>query len=437
MVAVDGFAVFVMTVVLVATLLALLLSAGLPRPRTARGARVLRADALLRDRHDADGVGERPRHRLPLARDPVDRARTCSPRSTGAGSRRRRPASSTSCSARSRPRSSSTASRSRTARPARRTSRSIAQFLATTTLLDDGVLLARLRAPARRARVQGRGRAVPHVDARRVPGRAHAGDRVHGRRDEGRRVRARCCASSSARSTCTASTGGRRSAALAVLSLLVGIDRRARADRREAHARVLVDQPRGLHPDRRAGRDRRGHERRALLPARLRGDGLRRVRGRHGGRRAAATTTTRSRLPRPRRSPARAGRAARPCSCSRRPAFRSPAASWRSSSVFDAAVDARQYWLALIGMLDRGRSARSSTCASCSTMYAPSDEDDDRRWRRAGRLDPGAGMALTIAASAIIVPGRRAGLSARLRPRRHATARDVTHPLSPELRRTR
>ncbi len=33
--------------------------------------------------------------------------------------------------------------------------------------------------------------------------------------------------------------------------------RRARADRREAHARVLVDQSRGLHPDRRAGGDRR------------------------------------------------------------------------------------------------------------------------------------------------------------------------------------
>ena len=44
----------------------------------------------------------------------------------------------------------------------------------------------------RRARLQGERGAVPHVDARRVRRRAHAGDDVHGRRREERR-RSRCC----------------------------------------------------------------------------------------------------------------------------------------------------------------------------------------------------------------------------------------------------
>ena len=41
----------------------------------------------------------------------------------------------------------------------------------------------------RRLRLQGGGRPVPHVDARRVPGRAVAGDRVHGRGGQGGSIR--------------------------------------------------------------------------------------------------------------------------------------------------------------------------------------------------------------------------------------------------------
>ena len=78
----------------------------------------------------------------------------------------------------------------------------------------------------------------------------------------------RSCASSSARSRSTASTGARSSWALAVLSLVVGSDRRAGADRREAHARVLVDRARGLRPDRVQAATVQGHERRAVLRAR-------------------------------------------------------------------------------------------------------------------------------------------------------------------------
>ena len=54
---------------------------------------------------------------------------------------------------------------------------------------DDVLLLTGIGADARRPRLQGLGRAVPPVDARRLRGRADAGHRVHGGRDEGRRVR--------------------------------------------------------------------------------------------------------------------------------------------------------------------------------------------------------------------------------------------------------
>ena len=47
----------------------------------------------------------------------------------------------------------------------------------------------RLRAAARRLRLQGGGRAVPLLDARRLPGLAQPGRRLHGLRREGRRLR--------------------------------------------------------------------------------------------------------------------------------------------------------------------------------------------------------------------------------------------------------
>ena len=53
----------------------------------------------------------------------------------------------------------------------------------------DALLVARPRDDHRRARVQGLGGAVPHVDARRLPGRADAGDGVHVVGDEDRRAR--------------------------------------------------------------------------------------------------------------------------------------------------------------------------------------------------------------------------------------------------------
>ena len=65
----------------------------------------------------------------------------------------------------------------------------IADFLATHDAAPRRRAAARHRVPDRRPRLQGRGRAVPHVDPRRVPGLAHAGHRVHGVGHQGRGVR--------------------------------------------------------------------------------------------------------------------------------------------------------------------------------------------------------------------------------------------------------
>ena len=101
--------------------------------------------------------------------------------------------------------------------------------------------------------VQGHRRSVPLLVARRLRGRADPGDVVHGVGRQGRRVRrvdARpdLRAAALARRLPADRLGARR------------VDRRGRlgaggrADQREAHARVLVDQPRRLHPDRRRSR---------------------------------------------------------------------------------------------------------------------------------------------------------------------------------------
>ena len=73
MIAVDGFAVFAKMVVLIATLLALLLSSSYLKREKLEGPEYFALDALFGDGHDADDVGQRPRHDLPFTRDPVDR----------------------------------------------------------------------------------------------------------------------------------------------------------------------------------------------------------------------------------------------------------------------------------------------------------------------------------------------------------------------------
>ena len=319
MVAVDGFAVFAQTVVLDRDAARAVAVVELPEARAPRRARVLRADAVLGHRHDADGVGERPRHDLPVARDPLDRAVRARRVRPPAHRRRRRPASSTSCSARSRRRCSSTASRSSTAATGTTNLTGIADFLATTTLLHDGVLLLGIA-----FLLVGLGFKVAAA-----PFHMWTPDVYQG---------------APTPVTAFMASATKAAAFAAILRVFVGafplysVDwrpivfgarravaarrehRRDRADRREAHARVLVDQPRGLRADRGAGRDREGHERGAVLRAHVRGDDDRRVRGRGASSRARATTSTRSPTTAGsrRRQPVLAG-AAHACSCSRRP----------------------------------------------------------------------------------------------------------------------
>ena len=115
---------------------------------------------------------------------------------------------------------------------------------------------ARPRDDARRVRVQGLGGAVPHVDARRLPGRADARDRVHVERDEGRRARRHVARPRHRvpRGAAPLDVGRRRDRDHLARRRQ---HRRARAAERQAAARLLVGLARGLHADRGRRRERR------------------------------------------------------------------------------------------------------------------------------------------------------------------------------------
>ena len=110
-------------------------------------------------------------------------------------------------------------------------------------------------APARRPRLQGRGGAVPHVDARRLRGCTHPGHRVHGLGDEGGRLRG-------------AAPGPHDRVRLVPDGLAPGDlgardpdpaarqHRGAGPDRHQADAGLLLDQPRRLRAHRPRGRAR-------------------------------------------------------------------------------------------------------------------------------------------------------------------------------------
>ena len=159
--------------------------------------------------------------------------------------------------------------------------------------------------------------------------------------DQGRGVRRASCASSSARSRCTASTGGRRSGASrccrcssATIAAIVQTDvKRMLAYSSIAHAGYVLI---GVQ-----AATRGGNQRGALLPARVRVHGDRRVRDRHGRR------PPRRRPPRARGRTAASRRASR-CSRALLTLFLLAQAGVPLTGgfvaklvVFDAAVDAR------------------------------------------------------------------------------------------------
>ena len=80
----------------------------------------------------------------------------------------------------------------------------------------------RPRVPDRRPRLQGLGRAVPHVDARRLRGRADAGHRLLRRRAQGRRLGAVRRACDPAPSRRWSTSGSRSSSSSRVVSMVLG-----------------------------------------------------------------------------------------------------------------------------------------------------------------------------------------------------------------------
>ena len=118
---------------------------------------------------------------------------------------------------------------------------------------QDSLVLAGIALLDRRSRLQGRRRAVPRLDPRRLPGCADPCHGVHGVGRQGGSVRRHA-----ARARDRAPVPPRRLAPCGLgAGGAVARDRfgaGGRADRRQAHAGVLVDQPRRLHPGRRRGR---------------------------------------------------------------------------------------------------------------------------------------------------------------------------------------
>ena len=151
------------------------------------------------------------------------------------------------------------------------------------SVLDDPLLLIGIALAATGLALQALDRALPPVDARRLPGRADPGDRVHGGGDEGGGVlRPGALLRGRARP-------GRRRLAAGAGGARGGLDRgrqrrRARPELAQAPARLLGRRPGRLHAGRRRRRQRGRGQRAGLLPRRLRADEPGRVRGDHDPR---------------------------------------------------------------------------------------------------------------------------------------------------------
>ena len=201
--------------------------------------------------------------------------------------------------------------------------------------------------------------------------------------------------------------------------------RRGRADRREAHARVLVDRARRLRADRRAGRDRQGHERGARSTCctyALMTIGAFAVVDASSP--AAATTAT--------RSPTTAGsRRRRPVLAGLLTLFLLAQAGVPLTggfvaklSVFSAAVDVGQYWLAL------DRHARRGHRRVRLPAHRPRDVRAGRRRGRARRCrasssTPGRGVALDDRGGRDLFLGVVPGIMLDFATRRHPAPRGL------------
>ena len=161
----------------------------LPPPGRPRRRRGLRAHADVGGRRRDHGLGQRSHRALPRLRGALagalrhGRQPAPPPREPGVRPQVLR------ARAASRPPSCSTASPWSTAPPGRTNLERILDLPGPERAAGERPAAGRHRAPARRAELQGGRRPVPHLDARRLPGRADAGHRVHGVGGQGRRVR--------------------------------------------------------------------------------------------------------------------------------------------------------------------------------------------------------------------------------------------------------
>ena len=117
----------------------------------------------------------------------------------------------------------------------------------------DPLLLTGIALVARRPGLQGLGRAVPPVDARRLRGRADAGHRVHGRRDQGGGVR-RLPALLRRGARSAPARLGPALAVLATITIVVGNVGALGQSLAQADARLVVRRAGGLHARRRRRR---------------------------------------------------------------------------------------------------------------------------------------------------------------------------------------
>ena len=197
--------------------------------------------------------------------------------------------------------------------------------------------------------------------------------------------------------------------ALATLTLVVGTVAARRADRPQARPGVLVDRQRGLRahrlrrrrgrrPGRRAPRPRS----RALLPLHLHVHDHRRVRGRHrswAGARTTPTTGSTSTAGLARRSPVLAGFLTFFLLAQAGVPFTGGFVA--KLQVFAAAVDAREYWLAIVGVLERGRARLLLPARRSWSRFAGDDEAGEAA--PAPRRRIGAAAVVVLVATGVMV----------------------------------
>ena len=335
-------------------------------------------------------VGQRPHRACSSASRSCRSPSTCWPPCTCAGSSRRRRPSSTSCSARSRSAFflygiALVYGATGSTEPRRRSP----TFLADAPSLDatTALLLAGLGAAARRLRLQGRGGAVPLLDARRVPGLAEpvvafmaSGVKAAGFAGLLRVLRA-------SPSALPAATGSRSSTRWPSLTLLVGaVLAVVQTDVKRMLAYSSISHAGFILVGVQAAIDR-GHRRRALLPGRLHVHG--RPAPSASSPSSAARATAHHRSTTTGAWPARSPLLALAFTVFLLAQAGVPFTSgfFAKFYVIDAAVEARSYWLALVAMVSAVIAA-FLYLRIVLAMYAGPDEDEAEAPRRPRRPAP-------------------------------------------------